>query len=173
MNSWHEFSLEESELSDLGRQMLFPTHPYVGMVFLATVRKDGAPRLHPISLVFWDGHLYVFIPPASPKCADLKRDGRYALQAFPPAVNEIGKEFYLTGDVQCIQDSLLRQKIIAETGIHVESGEQLFELFINIAMYTMLIDLGTPEERPLHRIWPTPNRRSVTTHKYSIQHKKD
>jgi hypothetical protein len=154
MKSWHEFNLEEPELARLGKEMLFPTQPHLGLAFLATIRKDGAPRLHPISLVYAQGNLYVFIPPASPKCADLKRDGRYALQAFPPPNNKDGEEYYLTGIAHFVRDLKLRQQIIANSGIVVAEFEQLFEFFVNLAMYTVLADCGTQHEHPIHRIWP-------------------
>lgn len=153
MKSWNEFSCKEREISELGKRMLFPARPHIGLAFLATIRKDGSPRLHPVSLVCSQDHLYVFFPINSPKCGDLKRDGRYALQAFPPPDNEPGREFYLAGAAHHIQDVHIRQAIIIETGAHVEESEQLFELLINQAMYTTLIDCGTSNERPLHRIW--------------------
>jgi len=156
MKSWNEFSLEAPEIADLGKQMLLQTRANIGFAFLATIRKDGAPRLHPISLVFSKGHLFVFIPPASPKCGDLKRDGRYALQAFPPAENERGREFYVSGVAVCISDPSTRQAIIAETTINVEEHEVLFELLVDKAMYTILVDRGTPNEHSWHRIWPAP-----------------
>jgi len=159
MKSWNEFSLEEPELANLGKQMLFKAKAHTGLAFLATIRKDGAPRLHPICLVISHDRLYVFISPSSPKCADLKRDGRYALQAFPPTENEEGREFYLSGVANCIQDPSTCQVIKAETGIYVEEGEVLFELFLCQAMYTMLLDRGTSSERPWHRIWQTPAQR--------------
>ena len=154
MISWEEFNLEEPGLADLGKRMLLQTRAHTGLAFLATIRNDGAPRLHPVSLVFSHDHLYIFIPPDSPKCADLKRDGRYALQAFPPPENEEGKEFYISGTVKWIRDLSARHAIIAETGIYVEEHETLFELFLDRAMYTVLVDRGTPKERPWHRIWP-------------------
>lgn len=83
MKPWNEFSKEEPELAKIGKHLLFQSHEHIGLAFIATLRKDGAPRLHPVSLVFSDGHLYVLIPPTSPKCADLKRDGRYAMQPSP------------------------------------------------------------------------------------------
>jgi hypothetical protein len=55
----------------------------VGLAFLATVRSDGAPRLHPVCPVLSNDRLFVLITPASPKRQDLLRDGRYALQSFP------------------------------------------------------------------------------------------
>jgi hypothetical protein len=153
MKSWSEFSLEEPALARLGKEMLFPNQPHLGLAFLATIRKDSAPRLHPISLVYAQGSLFVFIPRASPKCADLRRDGRYALQAFPPPDNKDGREFYLTGVAHRIHDEQTRQQIIADTGIAVEEFEQLFECLINQAMYTVLVDYGTQHEHPVHRIW--------------------
>jgi len=155
VRTWVEFSLEAPELAALGKQMLIQGRAHVGLAFLATIRKDGAPRLHPVSLVFSRERLYVFIPPRSPKCLDLKRDGRYALQAFPPHENEDGKEFYLTGIVECIEDPPIRRAILTETGIRVEESEVLFELWVDKAMYTILVDRDTPNERPWHRIWPT------------------
>ncbi len=153
MKSWKDFSLENLELSDLGKHLLLHTRQCVGLGFIATLRKDGAPRLHPVSLVFFDDHLYVFIPSKSPKCADLKRDGRYAVQAFPLPQNECGAEFYISGVAQRIVDPTIRRDIIRRTDMIVESDEQLFELFLDRAMYTTLVDQGTSNEHPSHLIW--------------------
>ncbi len=153
MKSWKEFSLQEPELANFGKRMLLQGGAPTGFGFLATLRNDGAPRLHPISLVFSDDRLFVFIPPESPKCSDLRRDGRYALQAFPPPANEYGIEFYISGVAGCIVDPDIRRDVIARTGVHVEEHEQLFELCLDRAMYTNLAERGTPQEHPSHRIW--------------------
>jgi hypothetical protein len=161
MKPWQEFSLEDPELASLGQHMLFQKKHCVGLAFLATIRKDGAPRLHPVSLVLSQDGLYVFIPTHSPKYADLRRDGRYALQAFPPPKNVEGKEFYLSGAAKLIRDPLIRQAIITKTGIDVAKNEALFELFMDRAMFTMLVDQGAPYERPWHRIWHKPVSRQA------------
>src|SRR5205814_2633966 len=49
----------------------------IGLAFLATVRTDGAPRVHPVCPVISDAGLHVLIV-AGPKRQDLRRDGRYA-----------------------------------------------------------------------------------------------
>lgn len=153
MKTWQEFSFDDPELAAAGLALLFQSGPPVGLAFLATLRKDGAPRLHPISLVFSKDHLYLLIPPTSPKCSDLKRDGRYALQAFPPPNNEDNEEFYLAGHAERIPDPEMRQALIADTTIKVEEGEVLFELLLDRAMYTRLVNRGIPEERPIHKKW--------------------
>ena len=81
MVTWKEFAAAEPDLADVGRSLLFQFK--VGLAFLATVRKDGAPRLHPVCPVLSDDRLFVLIIPTSPKRHDLQRDGRYALQTFP------------------------------------------------------------------------------------------
>jgi len=150
MKSWNDFSIEEPELARIGKDLLFRSE--VGLAFLATLRKDGAPRLHPVSLTFSSGRLYLLIPPASPKCADLIRDGRYAMQAFP-SQNEANDEFYLTGRAACIQDPALRNAVICETHIRAGEDEILFELFVERVMHTRLVNCGTPDEHPVHGIW--------------------
>src|SRR5204863_2361851 len=89
MVTWAEFAAADPMLAEAGRSLLFQFN--VGLAFLATVRKDGAPRLHPVCPVLSNDRLYVLITPDSPKKRDLVRDGRYALQTFPqpkPASDE-------------------------------------------------------------------------------------
>src|SRR5262245_66468212 len=81
MLTWKAFTAAEPTLAEAGRALLFQFG--VGLAFLATVRKDGAPRLHPVCPVLSDGSVFVLITRASPKRHDLTRDGRYALQTFP------------------------------------------------------------------------------------------
>jgi len=93
------------------------------------------------------------IPPTSPKCADLIRDGRYALQAYPRPNNEENEEFYLAGYADQIQDPITRQALIDDTKVVVEENEILFELFLERAMYTKLVNRDSPDEHPVHRKW--------------------
>ena len=153
MKSWSDFSAEQPELAEHGRKMLLRSRDHVGLAFIATLRKDGSPRLHPISLILSQSHAYMIIPCASPKCADLLRDGRYALQASPPPNNEDGEEFYFAGCAKQIQDSIVQQVLIDETGITVEENELLFEMFLERAMYTKLVNRGTYDEHPIHYKW--------------------
>src|SRR5215470_6438545 len=54
--------------------------PSIGLGFLATVRADGSPRVHPVCPVISAAGLHVSVV-AGPKQADLRRDGRYALHS--------------------------------------------------------------------------------------------
>ena len=106
MVPWHEFVAAAPELAATGEGLLFQFG--VGLAFLATVRKDGGPRLHPVCPVLSHGRLYVLTIPTSPKQQDLRRDGRYALQTFPQPKPD-SAEFYITGRADLIEDPSLRR----------------------------------------------------------------
>src|SRR3954469_9566541 len=92
MASWSDFAAAEPELAAAVRALLQQYGP--GMGYLATVRADGGPRVHPVSPVITDDGLYCFLV-SSAKRRDLERDGRYALHSYPP--EESDDEPYLTG----------------------------------------------------------------------------
>src|ERR1044072_1395008 len=87
MATWRELAEAQPEMDTLGRRLmqLGKEHGEFegGLAYLGTVRKDGGPRIHPISPVLYDGVLYAFVLRASPKCNDLHRDPRFALHSWP------------------------------------------------------------------------------------------
>ncbi len=102
MASWSEFAAADPHLASAVRALLQQYGP--GMGYLATVRPDGGPRVHPISPVFTDEGLYAFVV-NSPKRRDLERDGRYALHSYPPEDSD--DEAYLTGHATPVDDPLV------------------------------------------------------------------
>jgi len=77
MTSWAEFEAAAPELASLVRARFEAT----GLAFLATVRKDGSPRITGIEPTFEDGELVLGMMAGSRKGADLRRDPRLALHA--------------------------------------------------------------------------------------------
>jgi hypothetical protein len=150
MAAWHEFASAAPALAAAGEQRLFQFG--VGLAFLATIRKDGGPRVHPVCPVLCSGHLYILIQPASPKRRDLRRDGRYALQAFPPPKEE-SEEFYLAGRAVLQEDPVLREAVFREAKHRWHPDEVLFELTIERAMHTRWERWGTPQLHPVHQQW--------------------
>ena len=106
MATWMEFENDAPDIAEAGKKLLYQFG--VGLAFLATIRKDGAPRLHPICPTVVDGHLYALIGP-SPKRGDLKRDGRYALHTFPPV--DVDDEFLVMGRAAFIEDKAIEEKV--------------------------------------------------------------
>ena len=104
---WQAFSVDAPELAETGRALLEQFGP--GLAFLATVRADGAPRLHPVCPVLSAERLFVLITAASPKRRDLERDGRYALQTFPQP-KPGSDEFYIAGTATLVEDAGTRAR---------------------------------------------------------------
>jgi hypothetical protein len=110
MRSWKEFAAERPDLAAIGWNLLYDGGGRIGLGFLATVRDDGGPRVHPICPLLTDDGLYAFIVPG-PKREDLHRDGRYSLhsETFPPPRHD--DAFYVTGGAVVVVDGGLRQEL--------------------------------------------------------------
>jgi hypothetical protein len=76
--SWQALAEDAPDLAAFGAKGL---HDRVAC--LATLKPDGAPRLHPVRPVVTAGRLLVFSGPTSPTVGDLQRDGLYAFRAYP------------------------------------------------------------------------------------------
>ncbi|HET7087280.1 MAG TPA: pyridoxamine 5'-phosphate oxidase [Anaerolineae bacterium] len=152
MATWNEFAETEPALAQAGPDQLFQYG--VGLAFLATVRKDGGPRLHPVCPVLSKSRLYILVLPNSPKRWDLERDGRYAIQAFPQDKPD-SDEFYLSGTARLVNDPVLFASVLSDAKHHASPDEILFELEIDRAMHTRWEGFGTPDYRPLHTTWIT------------------
>ena len=133
MVRWKDFAAAAPELARVGRALLEQFG--VGLAFLATVRKDGAPRVHPVCPVLAGDSLFVLIEPLSPKRHDLLRDGRYALQSFPQP-KPGSDEFYVTGRAVSIDDPAARTALVRQAKHMASEAEFPFELLIDRFMHT-------------------------------------
>src|SRR5581483_7894863 len=71
MITWIEFAEAQPDLAEAGRADIYQWG--LGLGFLATVRPDGAPRVHPVCPVIGPDGLLVLIA-GGPKQQDLLRD---------------------------------------------------------------------------------------------------
>jgi hypothetical protein len=144
---WSELDVEAPEMTAAGRDLLYASGD--GMGYLATIRADGGPRIHPVSPFIANGGLYVMLI-ESPKRADLYRDARYALHS---AAAGLGDEFSVQGIAEQVVDRLEREAVEADLGSSVPEGNDLFGLLIqraHLAAYD-----GTGEwHPPVHTRWP-------------------
>ncbi len=77
MASWTDFASAEPELASRVRER-FEIRKHKT---LATVRKDGSPRISGIEAEFADGEVYLGMMAGSVKLGDLERDPRVALHS--------------------------------------------------------------------------------------------
>jgi nitroimidazol reductase NimA-like FMN-containing flavoprotein (pyridoxamine 5'-phosphate oxidase superfamily) len=84
--SWQDLRAAAPGLADHARAR-FDAH---GLGFLATLRRDGSPRITGIEPFFLGEHLWIGMMPGSRKLADVRRDPRVALHSasIDPQVTE-------------------------------------------------------------------------------------
>src|SRR5262245_57257903 len=104
--AWSSFAASSPSLASDVRALLEQYGQ--GFGYLATVRPDGGPRVHPVSPVIAEGGLYCFLMP-SPKRRDLERDGRYALHTYPAEL--INDEAYVAGRARPVSDLARRSRV--------------------------------------------------------------
>jgi Pyridoxamine 5'-phosphate oxidase len=80
MATWTEFAADAPELAAQAEKRLVAT----GLMMLATLRRDGSPRISPMepvvvddTLVLHDGRLWLGMMNDATKSRDLQRDGRF------------------------------------------------------------------------------------------------
>ncbi|MET1000362.1 MAG: pyridoxamine 5'-phosphate oxidase family protein [Acidimicrobiia bacterium] len=105
--SWAEYAAAMPDMAAAGHRLLYQFGP--GLGYLATVRADGGPRVHPTCPHVVEGDLWIFIAAHSPKRSDLDRDDRYALHTFPCV--DVDDEFYVTGRAERVDDTETRERI--------------------------------------------------------------
>lgn len=77
MTSWNDVTAAAPDLAARA-QALFDAHRHKTM---ATLRRDGSPRISGIEVTFRDGEIYLGMMPGSLKARDLQRDPRVALHS--------------------------------------------------------------------------------------------
>jgi hypothetical protein len=130
---WAAFAAAAPELAAAGRERLYRYG--TGLAFLATVRPDGAPRVHPVSPTIVGDGRWALIGP-SPKQGDHEHDGRYALHTFPDP--DVDDEFFISGQATRIDDGEQRGLVrgdLADRGTTTGEEDVLFELLLDRALH--------------------------------------
>jgi len=154
MATWRDLTEQRPDLAEAGRELLYQFG--VGLGFLATIRPDTGPRLHPMCPILHEDRLLAFIIP-SPKLEDLRRDGRYALHCFPPADDE--DAFYVTGTARVLDDEELRavvaQQFVEERTVVAVPPPGEDQALVELDLDTVLLTrtTGHGDEHPTHTVW--------------------
>ena len=77
MTTWAEFAAAEEDFAGRVRE-LFTARKHLTV---ATLRRDGSPRISGTELEFSDGEVWLGMMPGSLKARDLRRDPRLALHS--------------------------------------------------------------------------------------------
>ena len=135
MISWSQFSTDASALASFGKQRLEGR-----IAYLATIRPDGSPRLHPVSAFIANHNLFVYMEPTSPTGHDLRRNARYALHCGVEDNSGGQGEFFIRGKAAEVNDSKTKEEAFEQArriGYNPQERYVLFELRIEEAMATV------------------------------------
>ncbi len=149
--TWTEFAQRQPALAAAGRAQIYQHN--LGLAFLATVRSDGGPRVHPVCPVISTAGLHVLILPG-PKRADLRRDNRYSLHSEIVAPPHQDDGFAVSGTAAEITDpgtwETVRDQVIADFGEMWPDYDSLtlFELSVASCLLTLTEPDGTHPKGP-------------------------
>lgn len=139
--SWRALAEAAPELEAFGAERL---HDRVA--YLATVRPDGGPRIHPVRPVVGPGRLFVFTEASSPKVRDLERDPRYALHGTATGEQPWDlREFAVEGRAHRVDDEGARAIANAASAFPRDEHFLLFELDVEAALSTVYGADGQPQ----------------------------
>jgi hypothetical protein len=142
--TWDEFTAAAPELAAAGRALWDAS----GLMFLATVRANGAPRLHPVAPVSAAGELLVAISHRSPKWRDLHHEPRCVLHALPGRRDD---EFAVRCRAVARPD--LREPLRAAAGHVIHDDDHVFAMAIDQVDLGWWELVGEPGTYPVRRRW--------------------
>lgn len=143
--SWRLLEEQQPALAAFGAERLNGK-----VAYLATTRKDGSPRVHPMTPIIGQGHLFVFMEPTSPKGHDLQRDGRYAIHCAVNDTSGASGEFTVTGQARLVTDAEQRALAVKLASYAAQDRYILFEFEVESAASTLY-----PGDQPVRRFWKT------------------
>jgi hypothetical protein len=133
--------------------------PTFAIAYIATVRPDGAPRLHPFCPILAGGRLFAAVPPSSPKGRDLRRDPRCVIHAMPGPDDD---ELCIRATAQDVTDDdatrALVVGVVSASGvggmIETASNDALFEFDLQRVDVARWHDIGQPGTYVTRARWP-------------------
>lgn len=139
MATWGEFERAAPELAAFGAERLLKPPAY-----LATVRADGNPRVHPVTPIIGAGALFVFMEPTSPKGRDLRDRGSFAMHNGVPDTAGSGGEFFIRGRATPVEDDERRAVAVGAASYEPSARYVLFELTVTEARCNGYGDVALP-----------------------------
>lgn len=144
MATWGEFAEAAPELAAFGEERFREAE----VAYVATVRSDGSPRVHPVTPVLCEGRLYLFMEPNSPKGHDLRRDPRYAMHSLVTDQDGNPGEFHIRGRGRPV-DAAIRASVAEAAPYDPADRYILFEFSVEEAASTFY-----KGKEPVRRRWP-------------------
>lgn len=158
MASWAEFEAAAPELARRARGYLDAgVHKTI-----ATLRRDGSPRISGIETIIADGELWLGSMWHSFKARDLIRDPRFALHSASPSPPAWTGDAKVTGHAVEVTDAQVIASVFGQLEQSPPGQSHLFRLDIREAS---VVRLGDPPDHLVTELWRPgePVRRTTRT----------
>jgi hypothetical protein len=146
MATWSEVTAAAPELAARAQE-LFEAHTHLT---IATVRRDGSPRISGIECRFIEGDLWFGSMPGAVKARDLQRDPRFALHSGTGDASQWKGDAKVAGRVEELPEGARRKEIFAAMGSADSAGAHLFRAELT---EVSTVRLGEPADHLLIDSW--------------------
>ncbi len=140
--AWGDFAEREPELARFGAGRVTAAPAY-----LATLRRSGTPRVHPVTPIFTADGMFLFMEPTSPKVRDLTDREWFALHNGVPDNAGTGGEFSIEGRGLAVDDPDMWTQVADAAGYTPLDRYVLFELQLSEARCHGYGDVPLPATR--------------------------
>ena len=103
---WSELETRQPRLAELGRRRLLAP----GVVLVATIRRDGTPRVSPVEPYLMDDDLWLSMLWQSTKAKDLSRDSRILVHNIITSRDGGDGEFKVRGRAEVSEDPAVQRR---------------------------------------------------------------
>ncbi|PRX49469.1 pyridoxamine 5'-phosphate oxidase [Prauserella shujinwangii] len=124
MTTWNEFSTAAPRIAGIFTRRHAAAN---NLCLLATVRRDGSPRISPLEPRFFEDELWLIGMPGTTKFRDLERDPRFCLHTATVDTEVKEGDAKLFGSVRDVRDRALHGRfataLFEETGFDLRGQE--------------------------------------------------
>ena len=141
LHSWKALHKNSPDISAFGRSRLDGK-----VAYLATLRANGKPRVHPVKAILSDNHCFIFADPESTKVRDFEHNSQFSLHCAMSDSSGSSGEFQMTGRVVIVDDAALRVEAEQNCTFRPSARSILYELQVEEAVATSYRG-GRPDRR--------------------------
>ena len=151
---WSDLEQTQPRLAELGKERLIGP----GVVLVATIRRDGTPRLSPVEPYLLDGDLWLSMMWQSTKARDLLRDPRILVHSVITGRDGAEGEFKIRGTARTENDPGPQRRyadaVAANLGWNPVPGRfHLFAVDIGAVSYLRYDPGGSGDQHTA--LWPS------------------
>ena len=150
---WMDVRREHPRLADIGEDRLLQP----GVVLVATIRRDGTPRVSPVEPLLMDGELWLSMLYGSTKARDLQRDPRILVHSVVCSRDGSSGEFKVRGRAREVLDEPTQCRYAGEVAQRLgwDPTPGRFHLFtVDISDITYIRFVDATGEQFVQR-WPS------------------